>query len=122
MYLDIPLLPNAKCSVGSKARWGLVSASQRAHTASIDRIDRLTCFQRMLGEKGLDAFAVNSSIDQRIVDTAPATLKAGSQAQVRRREHRASREQRIGEIEERIAPSREELVHLLTKGQQRFEG
>src|SRR5262249_26278480 len=41
----------------------------------IDRVDRLACFQRMLGQECLDGFAIDPSIDQRVIDATPATLK-----------------------------------------------
>jgi hypothetical protein len=63
----------------------------------------------MLGHQLLDPLAVDLSLDQRIVDAAPASLKAGSQTQVRRREHGTSGEG-IGEIEERVSwPCKEEV-------------
>ena len=73
----------------------------------------------MLVQQFLDPLAVDLSIDQRIVDSAPATLKAGSQTQVRRREHGTSGEG-LGEIEERVSSPLEEEVYRLPKRRQRF--
>jgi len=59
--------------------------------AGIDGIHRLPAFQRMLSEQRFGRIAVDLPIDERVEDTAPVTLKTGIQAQMRGREHGASR-------------------------------
>lgn len=84
--------------------------------------DGFSCFQWMLSQECFGRLAVDLPIDEGIVNAAPAALKTSSQAQMRWGENRASRQQRIGEVKERIATPSEELIHLLTKVRQRFQG
>ena len=83
--------------------------------ASSDGIDGLPSFQWMLSKQPFDRLAIDVSIDQRVIDAAPAPLKTGSQAQMRGRKYRASGEQCIDKVDERVTTPCEKLVHLLTE-------
>jgi FtsP/CotA-like multicopper oxidase with cupredoxin domain len=76
--------------------------------------------QRMLSEQGFDRLTVDLPIEQRVIDAAPPTLKTGSQAQMRWREHGPVVSNASVRSKRSILSAREKVIQRLLKVRQRF--
>src|SRR5207302_1499551 len=83
--------------------------------AAIDRVDRLPAGQRIAWQQRPQAGLVEPAVGQRGVAAAPAPPMPGLGAQVYRWGQGAGGQQRLGELEQRVATAVEAGVEVITE-------
>ncbi len=94
-------------SLGTTLR---VAAIPHAHVHSLDGRRRFASGKRMASEEPPQSLGVDSSMAERLVETAPATAMRRLQAQVHRRRDLLGGEEGIGEFEEGVSAAMEAAV------------
>jgi hypothetical protein len=85
-----------------------IAAIPHAHVHSID--GRLASSKRMVSEQPPQSLGVDSSMAERVVETAPSTAMRRLQAQVDWRRDLLGAEEGIGEFEEGVSAAMEAVV------------
>lgn len=89
--------------------------------AGIDHLPVGSRGEWILGDQFLQRGQVHRARVERIIDTAPLPLERGRQTQMGRRLEHGGRQDGVDHLEERIAPTAKNALHLVTEGLERFQ-
>jgi hypothetical protein len=93
-----------------------VAAAPYANVHGVDRSNSALLEEGVMDNQLAHGFFLDASSAQRSVEAAPTATVRGLEAQMYWRRRDASREDGIGELEERIGPALETLVEGISEG------